>query len=211
MPDFKPHERELIKVASFFKRQSKKLISEGKLSDEHRNVEEAVDKFVEQMTDHANVRAAILGQRDLLSKLIRDNAECPKCHTKDMIKLVGTEKTEKGWKSNRYKCRKCNIRFTWNRPNNPWDMIAYIEDVIIQLQTRVVTGKISEEEKQQSLTVISSMEASLSQLKPVIESHDKEYNALVTREEEMARLIHEFKNTLLIEKIRMNTWENKKD
>jgi hypothetical protein len=210
MDHFKPNERELIKVANYFKRQSKKLIGEGKLGEEHRKVEEAVDKFIAQMTDHSNVRASILEQRDYLSKLIKDNAECPKCHTKDMIKLVGTEKNEKGWKSNRYKCRKCNIQFTWNRPNNPWDMIKYIDEMIIQLQTRSLTEKISDEEKQQSQAVIDSMEGSLSQLKPVIEAHDKEYEALVKRDEEMAQLIHEFKNTLLIEKIKMDTWDVKK-
>jgi hypothetical protein len=210
MDHFKPHERELIKVANYFKRQSKKLIGEGKLGEEHRQVEEAVDKFITQMTDHANIRTSILQQRDYLNKLIKDNAECPKCHTKDMIKLVGTDKNEKGWKSNRYKCRKCNIQFTWNRPNNPWDMIKYIDEMIIHLQTRSLMENVSDEEKEQSQTVISSMEGSLSQLKPVIEAHDREYEALMTRDEEMAKLIHEFKNTLLIEKIKMDTWESKK-
>jgi transposase-like protein len=210
MDHFKPHERELIKVANYFKRQSKKLIGEGKLGEEHRLVEEAVDKFIAQMTDHSNIRASILEQRDYLNKLVKDNAECPKCHTKDMIKLVGTDKNEKGWKSNRYKCRKCNIQFTWNRPNNPWDMIKYIDETIIQLQTRSLMENVSDEEKEPTQAVISSMEGSLSQLKPVIEAHDKEYEALMTRDEEMGRLIHEFKNTLLIEKIKMDTWENKK-
>jgi hypothetical protein len=210
MDHFKPHERELIKVANYFKRQSKKLIGEGKLGEEHRQVEEAVDKFIAQMTDHSNIRASIFQQRDYLNKLIKDNAECPKCHTKDMIKLVGTDKNEKGWKSNRYKCRKCNIQFTWNRPNNPWDMIKYIEEMIVHLQTRSLMENVSDEEKEQSQAVISSMEGSLSQLKPVIEAHDREYEALMTRDEEMGKLIHEFKNTLLIEKIKMDTWENKK-
>jgi hypothetical protein len=210
MDHLKPHERELIKVANFFKRQSKKLIDEGKLSEDHRQVAEAVDKFVGQMNDHAQVRASILEHRDTLARLVKDSAECPKCHTKDMIKLVGTEKNDKGWKSNRYKCRKCNIQFTWNRPNNPWDMIKYIEEMIVQLQTRMLTGNVSEEEKQQSEAVIESMEGSIGQLKPVIEAHDKEYEALLRRDEEMEQLIHEFKNTLLIEKIKMDTWDNRK-
>src|SRR5687767_14079849 len=128
--NFKSNERELVKVATFFKRQSKKLIDEGKLGEEHRRVEDSVDRFVEQMEKHADARAFILDQRDQLAKLVKDNAECPTCHKKDMLKLVGTEKNEKGWKSNRYKCRRCNIEFTWNRPNNPWDMIAYIEEIL---------------------------------------------------------------------------------
>jgi hypothetical protein len=209
-PNFLPRERELIKVATFFKRQSKKLIGEGKIGEEHQQVEQAVDKFVEQMNEHANVRASILEQRKYLDRLVKDNAECPRCQTRDMIKLVGTEKNEKGWRSNRYKCRKCNIQFTWNRPNNPWDMIKYIDEVILQIQTRAATQPVSAEENEQSTAVIESMQLSLDKLKPVIEAHDQEYDALVVRDTEMERLIHEFKNTLLIEKIKMDTWENKK-
>jgi hypothetical protein len=206
---FKQNERELVKIANYFKRQSKKLIGEGKLEVEQNKVEEAVDKFVEQMTHHATTRAAILEQRDYLQKLVKDNAECPKCRTRDMIKLVGTDKNEKGWKSNRYKCRKCNIQFTWNRPNNPWDMIAYIEEVLGAFQLKMNDPNVSDDEKEQTTAVMESMQSSLSKLKPVIEAHDVEYNALQERDTEMERLIHEFKNTLLIEKIKMDTWENK--
>src|SRR5690606_22192138 len=205
---FKSNERELIKVATFFKRQSKKLIAEGKLGEEYRNVEDSVDRFIEEMERHANTRAEILEQHDYLAKLVKDNAECPRCKTKDMIKLVGTEKNEKGWKSNRYKCRKCNIQFTWNKPNNPWDMIQYIEDIIQLLQTKQ-TETSTQEEQEQFRTGIESMMANLEKLKPVIESHNQIYNDLQQRETDMERMIHEFKNMLLIEKIKMDTWENK--
>jgi hypothetical protein len=205
---FKSNERELIKVANFFKRESKKLIAEGKLGEEHAKVEEAVDRFVEHMDQHANARAFILEQRQSLNKLVKDEAECPTCHKRDMLKMVGTEKNEKGWKSNRYKCRRCNIEFTWNRPNNPWDMIRYIEEVIETLRSKA-QAEGTEAEKAQIASGIESMEANLGKLKPVIEAHDKEYEALQTREAEMEKLIHEFKNSLLIEKIKMDTWENK--
>jgi hypothetical protein len=205
---FKSNERELIKVANFFKRESKKLIAEGKLGEEHSKVEEAVDRFVEHMEQHANARAFILEQRQSLNKLVKDEAECPTCHKRDMLKMVGTEKNEKGWKSNRYKCRRCNIEFTWNRPNNPWDMIHYIEEVIDTLRSKA-QAEGTETEKAQIASGIESMQANLGKLKPVIEAHDKEYEALQTREAEMEKLIHEFKNSLLIEKIKMDTWENK--
>src|SRR5688572_27691627 len=107
--NFKPNERELVKVATFFKKQSKKLIEEGKLGEEHKKVEEAVDRFVEHMDNHANTRAFVLEQRESLKKLVKDDAVCPECNTRDMVKFVNVEKNEKGWKSNRYKCRKCNI------------------------------------------------------------------------------------------------------
>jgi hypothetical protein len=206
---FKNNERELVKVATFFKRQSKKLIAEGKLGEEHQKVEEAVDRFVEQMGKHADARAFILEQRDYLNKLVKDNAECPECHKKDMLKIVGTEKNDKGWKSNRYKCRRCNIQFTWNLPNNPWDMIAYIEEILEKMFAKTDDPNTTEEEKESMKAVITNMQVNLEKLKPVIDAHNLEYEALQTRDLEMEKLIHEFKNSLLIEKIKMDTWENK--
>lgn len=207
---FKNNERELVKVASFFKRQSSKLISEGKLGNEHAKVSEAVDRFIEQMEAHANIRAEVLEQRETLKKLVKDNAVCPRCHTGDKLRHVGNEKNEKGWRSNRYRCRKCNIQFTWNRPNNPWDMIHYIEEVAALLTAKLGDPSVSEEEKGQVRHGLAQMEENLGRLKPVIDAHDVEYEAILKRDEEMEQLIHEFKNSLLIERIKMDTWENKK-
>jgi hypothetical protein len=206
---FRTNERELVKIANYFKRQSRKLIAEGKLGEEHRKVEEAVDKFVEHMNQHVANRVAILEQRVFLQKLVKDNPECPSCHTSDKLKLVGTEKNEKGWRSNRYKCRKCNIAFTWNRPNNPWDMILYIEEVIQLLNAKLQDPSISQDEKETNQAAVESMQANLDKLKPVIDAHNREYEALQARDSEMEKLIHEFKNTLMIEKIKMDTWENR--
>jgi hypothetical protein len=208
--NFKSNERELVKVASFFKRQSRKLMDEGKLGEEHAKVGEAVDRFIEQMEVHADTRAQILEQRESLRKIVRDGALCPRCNTGDKLRHVGTEKNEKGWKSNRYRCRKCNIEFTWNRPNNPWDMISYIEEVIGMLNGKLSEPSVSEDEKEQIAAGLQNMNDNLERLKPVIEAHDAEYNAIQARDTEMEQLIHEFRNSLLIERIRMDTWENKK-
>jgi hypothetical protein len=207
---FKPNERELVKVATYFKKQSRKLIAEGKLGEENKKVEEAVDRFIDHMNQHANARAFILEQREYLKKLVKDNAQCPHCHSRDMLKLSGSEKNDKGWKSNRYKCRKCNIFFTWNMPNNPWDMIAYIQEVLHTLRLKNENALIPDQEKEETQATISTMQGNLDKLKPVIDAHDQEYNDLQARESEMEKLIHEFRNSLLIEKIKMDTWENTK-
>ncbi|HET9486235.1 MAG TPA: hypothetical protein VFO54_02325 [Chryseosolibacter sp.] len=180
---FKPNERELVKVATFFKKQSKKLIEEGKIGEENKNVEEAVDRFIEHMNNHANARAFILEQREYLKKLVKDNPECPQCHSRDMLKLVGSERNDKGWKSNRYKCRKCNILFTWNMPNNPWDMISYIQEVLQTLRTRNENEEAPGGGVNERLATISSMEANLGKLKPVIDAHEQDYQDLLKREE----------------------------
>lgn len=127
-----------------------------------------------------------------------------------MLKVVGTEKSDRGWKSNRYKCRRCNIEFTWNMPNNPWDMVEYIAEVLREMQTKIEDPATPAAEKDLLSQSIGNMQNNLDKLKPVIDSHNEEYKALQNRDEEMEKLIHEFKNSLLIEKIKMDTWENKK-
>jgi hypothetical protein len=207
--NFKGNEREVVKIATFFKKESRRLIDEGKLGEEHRTVEESVDRFIDHLNQHADARAFILEQRETLNKLVKDEAECPTCHKRDMLKFTRVEKNDKGWKSNRYKCRRCNIEFTWNRPNNPWDMIRYIEEVITMLRGKQQAPGVSDEEKSQIEMGIQSMIDNLNKLKPVIDAHNVEYEALVKREEEMERLTHEFKNSLMIERIKLDTWENK--
>jgi len=208
--NFKPNERELVKVATFFKKQSKKLIDEGRLGEENRQVAEAVDRFIQHLDNHANTRAFMMEQRDYLRKLIKDNARCPQCHSSEMLKPAGTETNDKGWKSNRYKCRKCNIYFTWNMPNNPWDMIGYIEEVLQTLRLKLSQTGTTPHETAEAEASVANMQANLDKLRPVIEAHDKDFADMQARDEEMDKLVHEFKNSLLIEKIKMDTWENKK-
>jgi hypothetical protein len=208
--NYKANERELVKVATFFKKQSRKLIAEGKLPEDHGKLEEAVNRFIEHMEQHANTRAMLVDQREQLKKLVRDDAECPQCNSRDKLKFVGIEQNEKGWKSNRYKCRKCNIEFTWNRPNNPWDMVFYIEEVMRAMQEKLDNSSTKPAEIEQITSVMASMQANLDKLKPVIDAHSQDYNQFQTREQEMEKLVHEMKNSLLIERIKMDTWENRK-
>ena len=79
-------------------------------------------------------------------------------------------------------------------------MIEYIEDMI--QRTTVESG---DEENQ----AMAGLQANLEKLKPVINAHDRNFEELKARELEMDRLLHEFKNSLMIEKIKMDTWENK--
>lgn len=77
-------------------------------------------------------------------------------------------------------------------------MIEYIEDMI--QRTASESGDADQ---------LAGLKENLDKLKPIIEAHDKNYEELKARELEMDRLLHEFKNSLLIEKIKMDTWENK--
>lgn len=206
---FNQQERDLVKLAGFFKNQSIKLMERGMLGEEHKTVQEAVDRFLEHMDSHVNTRTFILEQHEYLSKLVKDNARCPRCLSSEKLKVIGTEKNEKGWKSNRYKCRKCNIEFTWNLPNNPWHMIEYIQEMLTQMRVKVNDTSTAEDARAEALETIDTMESNLNKLKPVIDAHDREYRELQTRESEMARLMHEFKNSLTIEKIKMDTWDNR--
>ena len=201
---FNQNERDVAKLAAFFKKESIRLMEAGRLSEDHKKVQEAVDHFLSHLNSHADMRASVLEQREYLSKLVKDNAVCPKCGSSDKLKITGTEKNEKGWKSNRYKCRKCNIAFTWNMPNNPWHMIEYIEDMLQRAKAESGNSNVLEEHQ-----AMAGLQSNLDKLKPVIDAHDKNYEELKTRDSEMERLLHEFKNSLMIEKIKMDTWENK--
>jgi hypothetical protein len=209
--NLKENERELLKLINFFRKHAEKLIGENKVDAEFQQLIDTCEKFSEQLNLHAMRREEVLQQREQLKGLVKDNAVCPKCGKAANLKFVGTDKSPQGWKSNKYKCRKCNIEFVWARPNNPWDMIPYVENFVAELQTKVMNEGIPAEEKQQAMDTIAQMEGNLQKLKPVIEASDLDHKELVEREEEMAKMIHEFKNHLLIIKIKMDTWESRKN
>jgi ribosomal protein L37AE/L43A len=155
---------------------------------------------------HAENRAAILEKRARLEQIIEDNAQCPKCHKADMLKRTGVTTTERGWKCNTYKCRRCNIAFTWNRPNNPWHMKEFMQVYIAELELSLQTDP-NEEMQAHTRNAIAQLQDSLERLTPVLEASDEEVTALHEKEKEMDRLIHQFKNYLLIEKIKLDTYQ----
>ncbi|MES2593199.1 MAG: hypothetical protein V4608_15055 [Bacteroidota bacterium] len=200
--NLKPEEREVIKLVGFFKKRAEKLIEEQKLPEDYRQLIETSNKLVEQITIHAKNRETIINERSQLQNLIKENAVCPKCSKNDKLKFIGIEKSKQGWKSNKYKCRNCNIEFVWNAPNNPWDMIPYVEHVINQLREKIqVEG--DETVRIQSEQGIQQMEANVARLKPIIEASDLDMADLEAREKEMAEVVHKFKKHLQIEKIRL--------
>jgi hypothetical protein len=89
-------------------------------------------------------------------------------------------------------------------------MIEHIEEVLQQLRSKLSEESTQAHDKEQATAVIENMQANLDKLRPVIDAHNKDYGDLQAREDEMERLIHEFRNSLLIEKIKMDTWENRK-
>jgi hypothetical protein len=208
--NLKDNERELIKLVNFFRKEAEALMREDKSVD-YNEVINSCEKLIAQLNHHAAHREEVLYQRETLKNLVKDNAVCPKCSKGDLLKHVGVDKNSAGWKSNKYKCRKCNIEFVLNRPNNPWDLLPFMENFILDLENKFSQGDFSEEEKQHSETAISQMKASISKLKPVVEASDLDYREMLTKEEEMDKLIHEFRNHLMIERIKMDTWERRQN
>jgi hypothetical protein len=92
-------------------------------------------------------------------------------------------------------------------PNNPWHMMEYINEILGQMRAKVENDE--EGSSNETIEAINAMQQNLDKLKPVVDAHDKDYQNLQVREQEMERLLHEFKNSLMIEKIKMDTWENK--
>jgi len=201
--NLKPNERELIRLVNFFKKKTKVMAQENKSIDEYAQLLETGDKLVEQINVHASNRDLVEGERKKLNALVKENAACPKCAKSNQLKLVGTDKSPEGWKSNKYKCRKCNIEFVWNAPNNPWDMIPYVERFIAQSKEKIAKENVAAAEKEQITAMIEQMTANLDKLKPVVEASDRDLASIETHEKEMEALIHTFKKYLMIEKIKM--------
>jgi len=202
------NEQELLKLIKFFSKRAEQLILNGTLSEEHQELRAACQKLTDQVYRHAAAREQITQKREKLKTIIKDNAICPKCQLNAHLKLLGATRTEKGWKSNKYKCRRCNIEFVWGKPNNPWDMVIFLEQYILEMEANTQNEALPIEVRQQSARVIEQLHVSLAQLKPVLAGSDQELADLETTEVEMSKMIHQFKNYLLIEKIKLNTWQD---
>lgn len=208
--NLKENERELIKLINFFRKEAETLMREDSSVD-YNEVISSCEKLIAQIINHATYREEVLSQRESLKGLIKDNAVCPKCSGANQLKHTGVDKNEQGWKSNKYKCKRCNIEFILNRPNNPWDMIPFIEKFILDLEEKFRQASLNDEEKRQSEASIIQMKESMGKLKPVVEASDLNYKDLLVKELEMDKLMHEFKNHLMIERIRMDTWERRQN
>lgn len=88
-------------------------------------------------------------------------------------------------------------------------MISYIQEVMDTLKSKRESGTMSEAEAEQVAKALESMQSNLDTFKPVIDAHNEEYKRIIERDREMEKIIHEFKNSLLIEKIKLDTWENR--
>lgn len=201
----KTNERELIKLIRFFSKRGARLATSGEMNEQQEQLIAACRNLETQLYKHAENRTAILGKRERLEKIIEDRAQCPKCHKADMLKKTGVVTNEQGWKSNTYRCRRCNTTFTWNRPNNPWDMVAFLERYIQELEQSLQTAQPAGMQEHIE-GAIPQLQDSLFRLRPVLQTSDEEMAALTEKEREMDRLIHQFKNYLLIEKIKLDTF-----
>ncbi len=204
-PALKPNERELIKLIRFFSKRAARLMEAGELSPEHAQLTNACENLETQLVTHASNRSAIMDKRERLLNIIEDNAQCPKCNKADMLKRTGSTTNEYGWKCNTYKCRRCNTGFTWNRPNNPWDMVEFLEMYIGQLQL-AMQAEQNPDVVAHTENAVAQMQDSLSRLRPVLQTSDEEVDALQQKEKEMDKLIHQFKTYLQIEKIKLNAY-----
>lgn len=197
------NEREVIKLINFFKSRGERLAKEGALTQEHQDLNAACERLTEKIYNHADFRQQVLDKHQTLKGIIEDHAQCPTCAKADMLKKTGVAANDLGWKSNRYKCRRCNIEFTWNRPNNPWDMIPFLELCLQELDANLAQSPMDEDLKERAEGARSHMAISLEQLKSAIGSADAEKNQMEEQDKEMARMLHEFKKYLLIEKIKL--------
>jgi hypothetical protein len=201
--NLKPEERELVKLVNYFRKHNEKLSLENNLSEEYRHMLETCEKLLEQVNLHAKNRDVVHAEREQLKSLVRDNAVCPKCSSSAMLKVTGVDVNERGWKSNKYKCRSCNIEFVWTTPNNPWDMIPYVENFLEELEKKSLDLNMDDSIREQTTMALVQMRTSLGTLRPIVEASDLDFAEMEAREKEMSVLVNKVKKHLLIEKIRI--------
>jgi hypothetical protein len=202
--NLKDNERDLIKQVNYFKRQAEKLISKGNIGEEHAALIASCEKLVDTLMLHATKREEVILQRNAIKTMLKDNARCPKCDTTSHLKPAGIDTSDNGWKCNKYRCRKCNIEFVWAKPNNPWDLIPYLERTLGKFEQLQKEGKSSEESEK----MMADIRESISKLRPVIAASDLDWKELEERDAEMTRIVNEFKMHLQIERIKMEAREN---
>jgi hypothetical protein len=201
---FNAEERELVKLVTWFKKKAQKISEEKpENAEEYTQLVQTCEKLVDQLGIHAKYREAVLDKREELKMMVKDNARCPECNKADMLKLTGVDTSAQGWKNNKYRCRRCNIEFVWNTPNNPWDMVPYVEEMVAVLEKKINEETPNNGAHQLIVDAISSMKGNLEILRPIVEASDKDYSELQAREQEMADIVQRFKKQLMIEKIRM--------
>lgn len=88
-------ERDLYKLVNYFKKRAEILIIENRLGEEYIQMLDTCDKLTDQVALHAQNRAAVLAERELLNGMVKDNAKCPKCNSNSNLKIIGTEQNEK--------------------------------------------------------------------------------------------------------------------
>ncbi|MGZ4034472.1 MAG: hypothetical protein ACXVP4_06370, partial [Bacteroidia bacterium] len=152
--------------------------------------------------------AEVQEQREALKNIIKDNAECPKCYKNTHLKHIGIDTSDSGWKCNKYRCRKCNIEFVWAKPNNPWDLVPYLERTVGEIENKLQKELADEKEKQESAMMIEQIQESLAKLKPVITASDLDFQEMQERDAEMDRIVNQFKMHLQIERIKMDAQDN---
>lgn len=197
------NEREVIKLILFFQKRGERLAAEGALTQEHEELNAACKNLTEKIYEHADFRQRVEEKQEAMRNIIQDQAVCPQCQKSDMLKKVGVATNEMGWKSNRYKCRRDNIEFTWNRPNNPWDMIPFLELCLQELDQTIAGQTMTEQLKEQAQAARDHMAVSLEQLRAAMQATDEERDNMLLKDKEMARMLHEFKKYLMIEKIKL--------
>jgi hypothetical protein len=207
MENLKDNEKELVKLVNFFSRQSKKLMNEGKLSPEHEQVAIACENLIKQMNANAAIRSEVLQRREELKAIVKDEPVCSQCNSNANLKYISVVVNEKGWKCNKYKCRRCNIEFIWNRPNNPWDMLSFMRE-LVKLFEDSIQEETNEELKKNSELMLVQTQENLAKLESIIHACDKEYEEMKVREEEMDAMIKDFRRHLLIAKAKMEAEED---
>jgi hypothetical protein len=118
------------------------------------------------------------------------------------LKYIGEDNSEE-WKCNKYKCRRCNITFVWNRPNNPWDLLKFVQKLKEQVQLQLGIAEAGGYPVSTMQPMLDNLNAQMNSLSVAIDHIDGLYRDMTEKDHAMGKLVKEFKKFLMIEKIKL--------
>jgi hypothetical protein len=198
--NYNDDEREVVKLANYFIRQAKKYTDVSE-SGQQLALISSCQQICDVLSNHADYRSAIEEEKQYLSKIIKDNAVCPKCSSMEYLRFSEVDNSEE-YKCNRYRCRKCNIAFTWNRPNNPWDMLKFVKRLKQEMEDKFNRSREMGNENSDDLSSIENLGVEVEKLSSAIDQFDARYNQMTSKDEEIQAMVKDFKKYLKIEKVK---------
>jgi len=201
---FTEDELELLDLIDYFKKKAVKLELQGKKLKDH-------NEFIDRLE---HMKQVVLQNKvhvnEFLDTQIKDvPLECPNCHGSAKIRSTGiSKKNTKGLLCNEYHCDECNKSFLHFFPNNEKDQLKWYKNIISQFE-RASNDKRFSDYTVEIKSRVTDMRRSYSRMKMAMEAEKNIVHGLEEANNTVRKIISEYRNMLLVEKMKENLWNGK--